>query len=365
MVSLQALAPFLVTLAATVGLVLTKRWHGRVSLDSSFGVQRQHTAPTPRIGGVAMAFGLVASYVLATGTAKTILGTMVVAGVPAFSAGLLEDLTKRVGVRFRLFSTMATGMLAWAISGTAMQDTGLWGLDSLLGYLPIAVAFTAFVVGGVANAINIIDGFNGLAAGVATIMLTAMGCIAVGVGDADVAQVAFILASIALGFGTINWPWGKIFMGDGGAYLLGFLVAWIAILLPMRNAEVNGWATLLACAYPVLEVLFSIYRKIKRHGHHPGQPDKCHLHHFLHRRVIRKVFPRAQRDLQNGLTGSLMWGCALLPAIWSVGYYDNTPMLVVGFFIAVIGYAATFARLTQFVWCFQAATLRRRNVAVT
>ena len=130
----------------------------------------------------------------------------------------------------------------------------------------------------------------------------------------------------------------------------------------LDQAAVVGWATLLACSYPVLEVLFSIHRKIKRQGHHPGQPDRCHLHHFLHRRVVRKLFPGVSRTLQNGLTGSLVWFLAAMPAAWAVVFYQSTTALVIGFFLASFGYMALFARLTQFVWCFQAATMRRTEI---
>lgn len=361
---LQYASPFAATFIVSLALITTLRWHGHLSLDSQFGVQKLHTLPTPRIGGVAIFVGLLVSYLVASRDQQEILGPMLIAGAVAFVAGFMEDITKKIGVAARLVGTMVSGLLAWAITGIAMQDTGLWGLDHVLTVLPLAVAFTAFVVSGVANAINIIDGFNGLAAGVATIALVAMGLIARTVGDDAITSAALMLASVALGFVAVNWPWGKIFLGDGGAYLLGFLLAWLAILIPMRHSDIHGWATLLACAYPVLEVLFSISRRIKRQGHHPGQPDTCHLHHFLHRRVIRKMFPGVGRTLQNGLTGTLVWLLASMPAIWAVIHCRNTPMLILGFFLATFGYAALYARLTQFVWCFQAATLRGRAAAI-
>lgn len=179
------------------------------------------------------------------------------------------------------------------------------------------------------------------------------------------ASTAFAIASVSLGFGAVNWPWGKVFMGDGGAYLLGFLVAWVAILLPMRHDEINGWATVLACAYPVLEALFSIARRLKVPGRHLGQADKRHLHHFLHRRVVRRFFPTVSQTAQNAMTGSLVWLLAAVPAVWAVAHCRNTAALVAGFFLATFAYAALYARLTQFVWCFHAATLRRQSAAAT
>jgi UDP-N-acetylmuramyl pentapeptide phosphotransferase/UDP-N-acetylglucosamine-1-phosphate transferase len=154
---------FLGTLLVALALVLTRHWHGRFSLDTAFGVQHHHTEPTPRIGGVAVLCGLTSAWLLASPDLRLILNPMLLAGIPAFVFGLLEDITKKISVRSRLLATMGSGVLAWYFTGVAMQDTGVPALDWLLGFTPMAVLFTAFAVGGVANAINIIDGFNGLA----------------------------------------------------------------------------------------------------------------------------------------------------------------------------------------------------------
>ena len=349
---------FAITLLASAGLVMSKSWHGHYSLDSARGVQNHHTEPTPRIGGVAIALGLVAAWALAAPAARGILGPMLLAGIPAFVFGLLEDITKKISVLQRLLATMASGALAWYLTGVAMQNTGVPPLDWLLAITPVAVLFTAFAVGGVANAINIIDGFNGLSSGAVAIMLAALGAIAMNVGDAPLATVCFTAAACALGFGAVNWPLGKLFLGDGGAYLLGFLLAWMAVLLPMRNTEINAWATILVCAYPVLEVGFSVRRRRNREGHHPGQPDKVHLHHLVHRRIVCQLFPGLSKPLKNGLTSPLCWIFVAAPALWAVAFANNTAMLVLAFGGIVFGYAAVYARLSQFRWCFSPATMQ-------
>lgn len=347
-----------VSFAVSVLLVATKHWHGHFSMDSTDGVQKFHTAPTPRVGGVAIAIGLVVAWAWSTHDVRNILGPMLVAGIPAFAFGLAEDMTKRVGVLPRLLATMLSGLIAWYLTGVSMQDTGFPPLDWLLQFTPLAVLFTAFAVGGVANAVNIIDGFNGLAVGAVAIMLSAMGLIALQFGDVPVATVCFVATAIALGFGAINWPFGKIFLGDGGAYLLGFVLAWIAVLLPMRHAEINAWATMLVCAYPVLEVGFSYRRKSKREGHHPGQPDKVHLHMLVFRRIARPMFSGKPNASQNGMTSPFMWLYAALPAGWAVLFSQNTAMLALGFCLAIFTYSVIYARLTQFRWCLSSRTLR-------
>jgi UDP-N-acetylmuramyl pentapeptide phosphotransferase/UDP-N-acetylglucosamine-1-phosphate transferase len=348
---------FLTTLLVSTLLVASAHWHAPFSMDSTFGVQKQHTHPTPRVGGLAIVAAMGMAWFGADAEVRALLGPMLLACIPAFAFGLAEDITKRISVQARLLATMASGAIAWYLTGVAMQDTGVPPLDWLLQYLPLAVLFTAFAVGGVANAINIIDGFHGLASGSVAIMSVAMGLIATGVGDATLAVVCFSIAACALGFAAVNWPFGKLFLGDGGAYTLGFLLAWVAVLLPMRHPSINAWATILVCAYPVLEVGFSVRRRRKREGHHPGQPDRAHLHHFLHYRVVRKLFPRLPPNLQNGLTSPLCWLCAALPASLAVVFAGNTPALVVCFFAMVLAYAALYARLTQFRWCFSATTL--------
>ena len=279
------------------------------------------------------------------------LGPLLLAGTPAIVFGLTEDLTKQVSVQARLLATMACGVLGWVLTGLSITGANLVGLDWLLGFTVLSVAFTAFAVGGVANAINIIDGFNGLAAGTVIIILTSFGVLASVLGDTDLAYTALILAGAMLGFGLVNWPFGRIFLGDGGAYFLGFALAWLAVLMLARHPEVSAWAPMLVCGYPVLEVFFSIARR-RRRGLSPGAADRLHLHSLVKRRVVRALLPRASTLVRNSATGALMWSAALLPAAIAVSWATHTPALVMGFGVCALLYAAVYARLTQFRWCF-------------
>lgn len=352
-----ALLAGVVAFGVALLLVVTQDWHGHLSIDSEFGVQKFHTRPTPRIGGVAIAAAAIAGYLASSTPVRDILGPMLVAGIPAFGAGILEDLTKRVGVLPRLLATMVSGLLACYLTGVAMQNTGVPAIDWALGYLPLAIVFTAFAVGGVANAVNIIDGFNGLATGSVAIMLCGMGLIAWHVGDMPLATLSFTLAGVLLGFAAINWPMGYIFLGDGGAYFVGFLLAWIAVLLPMRNPEVTAWATLLVCGYPVIEVVFSFIRKSKRKGHSPGQPDRVHLHMLMYRRLSKKAYPNASSTLQNGLTSPFAWCYTLIPVSLALLFHSDPWALAFGFLASAGVYWVVYQRLSQFKWCFQPHTM--------
>ena len=340
-----------VALVAALLLVTTQRWHGHLSMDGTDGVQKFHTLPTPRVGGVAIVLGLLAGYAVSSPGQKGLLGPLLLAGTPAIVFGLTEDLTKQVSVQARLLATMACGVLGWVLTGLSITGANLVGLDWLLGFTVLSVAFTAFAVGGVANAINIIDGFNGLAAGTVIIILTSFGVLASALGDTDLAYTALILAGAMLGFGLVNWPMGRIFLGDGGAYFIGFAIAWLAVLMLARHTEVSAWAPMLVCGYPVLEVFFSIARR-RRRGLSPGDADRLHLHSLVKRRVVRALLPHASKLVRNSVTGSIMWFAALVPALIAVSWPTNTPALILGFGVCALLYAAVYARLTQFRWCF-------------
>lgn len=346
----------LVAFAICTALVLTKSWHGGFSMDSTYGVQKVHLAPTPRIGGVGIAIGVLVGFAASSqdplaAEKRAILSGIILAGIPAFVFGLLEDLTKRVSVRARLLATMGSGLLGWGVTGVTLNEVGIPGVDWLLGFTAVAVLFTAFAVGGIANAINIIDGFNGLAAGAVLIMLAAFGIIARQVGDIPLAFSCLMIAGAVLGFLLVNWPLGKIFLGDGGAYFLGFALAWIAILLPDRNPSVSPWTSLLICAYPILEVATSYLRRARRDGHHPGQPDRLHLHHLIHGRLVRPWFRGVPRRYHNGLTAPFCWALVAVPAGLAVVTRGHAPWaLAAALLLFVAVYAATYWRLLRFRW---------------
>lgn len=330
-------------------LVVTKGWHGHLSMDSHAGIQKFHTDPTPRIGGVAIFSGVALGALMAAPNHQKLLYPLIFAGIPAFAFGLLEDVTKRVSVRARLLATMACGVLGWAITGLSITDANVIGLDWILSFQVMSVIFTAFAVGGVANAINIIDGFNGLAGGSVTIILLGFSALAWSMGDQALFGVCLILAGAVLGFLPVNWPFGKIFLGDGGAYFIGFALAWLAVLMLARHTQVSAWAPMLVCGYPILEVLFSIVRRRRRHLS-PGDPDRLHLHSLVKRRMVRRLMPQASNLVRNSMTGAVMWPAALVPVLIALEWPTQTPVLVVGFVIYALLYSVVYNRLVQFRW---------------
>jgi len=344
----EYLLPALVSFGVCLLIVVTGRWHARYSADLMTGVQKVHDESTPRVGGIGIACGVLASFLsLYPSALSFLLLTSLWAAVPAFGAGLLEDVTKRVGPLARLIAAMASGVLACGLTGVAMKDTGLPPLDAALRFLPFAVLFTGFAVGAVVNAINMIDGLHGVASGVCIILLAALGAIAADLGDTVLRDFCGIVIAATLGFFLVNWPTGKIFLGDGGAYLLGFFVAWASVLLCMRHPEVHGWTAVMVCAYPLLEVAFSMRRRIRHGFGHLSKPDRLHLHQLLRSHLVGRLFVRLPVRHRNAATAPILWGMAAVPALWAFLFAANTPLLVLGFGLAALGYAVVYGRLSR------------------
>ena len=335
--------------ALCVFLVLTKPWHGALTMDFTDGVQKFHTAPTPRIGGIPIVLGLIVAWGKAPTDIQAMLTPILFAGMPAFIFGVAEDITKRVGVMQRLLATMASGLLAWWITDYSLSRVDIWGVDWFMKYTLVSVIFTAFAVGGVANAINIIDGFNGLASTMSTLAFIGYAMIAWQVGDHSLSGVALVCAACVWGFFWVNWPFGKIFLGDGGSYFIGFALAWVAVLLIERNPGVSAFAALLVCVHPVTEVLFSIFRRrIKKL--HPGHPDRLHFHSLVKQRYVRRWFGNFSVSLRNSITGVLTGLMTMTAIVMANLVYSSILPSLIGMIGLSLGYVAIYARMVRHCW---------------
>ena len=336
--SVTVSATLVVSCLIAQALVMSAQKHGQFTMDLPGAVQKFHSKPTPRVGGVAIYLALAMAWGMVTHSAeRKLLGTVLLAGIPALFIGLLEDVTKRVSVSRRLVVTMGSGALAMVLTGVGLTRVDIALADQLLSWWPLALLFTAFAVGGIANAINIIDGFHGLASGTLVISLLALASVAMSVGDLPLASIAVLLAAAVGGFWLVNFPWGKLFLGDGGAYFSGFALAWLTVELLARNDDVSPWASVLICAYPTIEVMYSIVRR-RRHHRSPGEADRNHLHSLV---ATQWVYPRLAQHrpyLRNAAVSVLMWICAIVPVVPAMLFYDRPSVLLAALGGCVLGY---------------------------
>jgi UDP-N-acetylmuramyl pentapeptide phosphotransferase/UDP-N-acetylglucosamine-1-phosphate transferase len=351
----------MVSLAACALNIFTERWHGRYSFDVDVhGIQKVHKNAVPRTGGIALLSGVLSVPVfgnleyfaipLQTDT-KIVIFKLLLAATPAFLAGIIEDLTKKVSVRTRLCSIFVSAVLAAWLLGAYLPRLDIWALDGALQLVPISLAVTAFAVVGVTNSINIIDGFNGVAGATVAVILAGTGYLSWRAGDVLVTQLALAGIGATIGFLMLNYPTGRLFMGDGGAYFIGFWAAEVAVLTIVRNPGINAWQILAIFAYPVIEVLFSMYRRKILHNRLVGAPDRLHLHSLFYRRVACHRISAAKYPWSRNAGVACFVTAWLTTATVTAVLIGNTiPAAITLVLVQVVAYVAVYMRLVRGHW---------------
>jgi len=316
-----------------IGCLLIIRFqylHKHVTGDTDLsGVQKFHTKAVPRIGGlpifIAIGCALIPRWTndLNVASFATLL---LVSVLPCFLAGLLEDLTKKIGARERLVATMVSAAIAGGFLNAWLTNVQIFGIDWILSIPIISMIFTCFCIAGVANSFNLIDGYHGLSSAVAVIILTALGYVAFQIKDYPVMVCSLAGIGAIVGFLFWNYPRGLIFLGDGGAYLIGFWIAELSLLLVLRNPTVSKWFPLLLCLYPIFETLFTVYRRVVLMRVSPGLPDASHLHQIIYKRVVRWAIGSTEVEMltqRNAITAPYLWLLSSVAVVPAIIFWNN------------------------------------------
>ncbi|OOY02801.1 glycosyl transferase family 4 [Thioclava sp. F28-4] len=330
------------------GLVIisTQRHHGIFTLDGDHGVQKIHDAPTPRIGGLAMLLGACLAALMLPAEARRLWWMICLCALPAFLSGVIEDVTKKVSAKWRLVATVLAGLIFCLVSGYHIERADIPGLDFLLGYPAFGIALSVLAIGGIANSLNIIDGVNGLASGSAIIVLSCFAILAARSDDVALLAICLLMIGAIAGFFVLNFPAGKLFFGDAGAYTTGFVLAVIGIMLPARNPEYSPLIAVLALSYPWIETLVSIRRRAKRDGTNPGEADRLHLHSLVYRsRAKRMAMAIGMPRMRNPLTSILLWPLSLIACTITVIAPGDPLLLGCGVGVVFLIYLLIYRRV--------------------
>jgi UDP-N-acetylmuramyl pentapeptide phosphotransferase/UDP-N-acetylglucosamine-1-phosphate transferase len=159
------------------------------------------------------------------------------------------------------------------------------------------------------------------------------------------------MAGALLGFLAWNYPKGKMFLGDGGAYLLGFWLGELAVLLVARHSEVSPWFPMLLLVYPIFETLYTIYRRRILGGLSPGRPDRMHLHQVIYLGLTRGAPEQegspAEALRRNNGVAPFSWLITLVCAVAAILFWRETPWLVAWSFLFCGAYLLIYHRLVS------------------
>ena len=347
--------PFFVSLIITLLILRFQHMHDKYTADSDLtGVQKFHARAVPRIGGLGIMVGMLAVIgwlFLSCSTDSRAFALLILASSPAFLGGIVEDCTKKVRSHVRLFLTMIAAALGFYLLGAGIFRLDIPFVDLAMAFWPVSLLFTMVAVGGVANAINIVDGYNGLASMVSVIMFAALGYVGFLLGDTLIWRTSLAMMGAILGFFVWNYPRGLIFLGDGGAYFIGFMLAELSVLLVARNPAVSPWFPLLVVIYPIFETVFSIYRRVVLRGVSADIPDAAHLHQLVYKRVVRWAVGSQnvkEKTARNSMTSPYLWFLCSISVIPAMLFWQHAWILQICALAFVALYIILYRRLVHF-----------------
>lgn len=309
--------------AALIMVPALRRW----ALDSGTldepDERKVHQQATPRLGGIAI-FGAFLFSLLLFKEFSLELRALLAGALIVFITGLADDLyglspkKKFLGQIIGCLVTILVGDLYLANLGD------LFGFGSIL--LPgwIALPFTLFAVVGIINAINLVDGLDGLAGGLSVIALAAFLLIDLHDGSGETMLICATLLGAILGFLKYNAYPARIFMGDVGSLVVGFLLAFLAIMLTQRPGQsISPGLPVLVLGLPIIDTLWVMTRRVLQGGS-PFCPDKTHLHHkFL------------ELGFRHRFTVLIIYGLSLFWAVVALVFHEAPEYLLLGSYLGL------------------------------
>ncbi|MDA9666182.1 undecaprenyl/decaprenyl-phosphate alpha-N-acetylglucosaminyl 1-phosphate transferase [bacterium] len=296
----------------------------RALLDEA-AVQSSHSGLVPRVGGIAVYLSILIMFPLTIVFEFEIgkVSLIVISALPIFLTGLFEDLGYPMSSKKRLIAAAVSGLLVIIFVGIWVKYLSIPGIDQVLSYAPFGIAFTLFATSGVVNAFNLIDGLNGLSSYVTISSAISLSIIAFEVGNFEITFFLFFLFAIVFGFALLNFPFGKIFLGDAGAYACGHILVWTAVLLIWFHTEISPFAILLIFFWPVADTLLAIWRRWKL-GSPADVPDRLHFHQLTMRFLEIRFLGRDMRRITNPLATVILIPLISTPQVLGVLFWKHS-----------------------------------------
>lgn len=209
--------------------------------------------------------------------------------------------------------------------------------------MPISIFYTAFSFVALTNGLNFIDGINGLASGKTLIVSGAIVALAEQYNEPGIMVLSAAIFASTLGLFMLNYPHGRIFMGDAGAYTLGFLCAACLITLHHKHPEISPLAIVLVIFWPICDMVHSILRRLK-HDHRTIRADRMHMHHVIMRSLVVVFNGGISQRVATPLATAIILPLAVVPVFFGYVFRENNSAslsaVVALFCIFCIAYAA-------------------------
>jgi len=276
---MTVLFTFILSLIVTIALIpLLISVAIRAGIYDQPDARKVHSKPIPRIGGVAMALGALVP-VLIYSVANTFALAFLAGAVVIVVFGLLDDLFE-LDFKIKFAAQIAAALIVVLYGGIRITRLGSLLPDDMILMEGIGIFLAVVVIVGVTNALNLTDGLDGLAGGIALLMLLCIGYLAWMDDALFIVLVSAALAGSIFGFLRYNTHPAVLFMGDTGSQLLGFSAVCLSLSLTQKNTAFSPVLPLLILGWPILDTATVMVKRMVE-GRSPFAPDKGHFHHRL------------------------------------------------------------------------------------
>jgi UDP-N-acetylmuramyl pentapeptide phosphotransferase/UDP-N-acetylglucosamine-1-phosphate transferase len=335
-----------------------KKFYQKLGLKSYQAIQRIHLNETPRLGGLVFILSL-ASFAMYCPPNESfqLFKLILICLIPIIVIGLKEDLFHNVEPTIRLLALLFVGWLFRIQFAGPLPNMADVSLISILFTLQGGVSIF-YILGmvAVANGMNLIDGVNGLCGAVALSILSALLFLSYKTADITMLSLIFNVILLIIPFMLMNYPYGRIFLGDLGAYSLGLIVSMLTIILFGRHPEISPWGGVLILIYPATEVVFSLLRRMVK-GVSVYHADKSHLHlklfHFFRPQPHYK-------KIANALVTPSLCGLWLFPLL-AITWVYHKPLFI---WIAIILFIMFYGLLYTLVHNVQKKQKKQKKQSV-
>ena len=276
--------------------------------------RKVHTKPMPRLGGLAIFLGFLLGYMLFCSQTPQMISILIGSFI-LIIVGMIDDI-KPIKPLPKFIGQVAAAIVVVCYGNIIMQDISAYGLYLNFGIFAKPITVFLFIIS-VINGLNLIDGLDGLAGGIATIFFVTISIIIsiMGIYNGLDASLSLIMIGATLGFLLYNFHPAKIFMGDSGSMFLGYMIAVIS-LLGFKNVTLTSFVVpVLILAIPILDTLFAIIRRLLK-GESFAKADKEHFHH--------QILKMAGNQVKTVL---IIYSIQILFSIASIVYVLRNPKL--------------------------------------
>ena len=300
--------------------------------------QTLHKKSVSRFGGIAIFFSLLFVSLIDSSENYRFLRIALFCSSPIFILGILDDFQLEIKPFIRLLIVFPSAFLSYYFLGVEAYSVDIPYLDYLFNFKLFSILFICFAMAGMVNAFNMIDGINGL-----VLLYSLTICILILLFQSSSYSAEINLFFVAIFFAILavfilNFPFGRIFLGDGGAYFLGIMLS-IGVVKYYQINDLSPWYVFSVFIYPITDVLISILRRIVARVS-IFNPENKHLHHLVYKRV--KKMGIESENTNHAITTFLIF-ILYFPFLLSANYFaGNSLMLQIQCLIFVSFYLALY-----------------------